>query len=573
MRIIRPLLLHLLSALVALSSFSAHAFTVDDNYYDLSGHFHYFVDETASKSLEDILSPEGQQRFQSSETSKPERNGQEAAIWLKLELDFAESRLLSPYVISVLINNFDDIRIFRPNTLDEYGPPVITGNSYSASQREVDHFRYSFYIDPRAERQTIYIRSQGMMDTYKLPWVLVEKQLFEQSDKRFRIINSLSIGTLLGVIILCLCIGLVLPSKMYLVYSAFLLSGLISVSNQDGLAFVMLWPNHPEVNYYITDTLLLALSLTRLITIMLFLDLATQFPRLNYWCKMWVWFLAAALMMAASYGLKPVSEVFGGILWALTIVLGFGVVLFAVSHKVKLAGAFLIILIIPLIGSFIQAAVSIGLLGVSTLGLQSAKIAFVIHAILFSVCLARQIQIQIDSRLVAQHDGLTGLPRMELAKDFFIQSKQLADENNWHVGVLFIDLDGFKAVNDSYGHNTGDALLVEVARRIQSCLREVDTVARVGGDEFMVIQTEIKDAEANAVVAENIIQALTPPFIINQKTINISASVGIALYPRHGGLLKELMKQADTAMYEAKDAGKNQYCIANMDFNVAGKTP
>jgi diguanylate cyclase (GGDEF)-like protein len=127
------------------------------------------------------------------------------------------------------------------------------------------------------------------------------------------------------------------------------------------------------------------------------------------------------------------------------------------------------------------------------------------------------------------------------------------------IAVLFLDLDGFKLVNDSYGHDIGDALLSEAAKRIVACVRDSDTVARMGGDEFTVILTNVHAENDKDRVVKNIIDTLARPFVLNGRSCSITASIGISLYPNDGGTAEQLVKIADAAMYLAKRSGKNCY--------------
>ncbi len=159
---------------------------------------------------------------------------------------------------------------------------------------------------------------------------------------------------------------------------------------------------------------------------------------------------------------------------------------------------------------------------------------------------------------LAQHDPLTGLPNRDLFSDRLGQALALARRNNGMLALMFLDLDRFKPVNDQYGHSMGDLLLQEVARRIEACLRKADTVARIGGDEFVVLLHHI-EAQHNAnTVAEKIREVLEEPFKIEQRTIKVSASIGIAIFPNDGTSELELSKRADEAMYVAKRNGSNQ---------------
>lgn len=160
---------------------------------------------------------------------------------------------------------------------------------------------------------------------------------------------------------------------------------------------------------------------------------------------------------------------------------------------------------------------------------------------------------------LAHHDSLTGLPNRILFYDRLNQAIARAHREKESLAVLYLDLDGFKQVNDSFGHDVGDALLCESARRIHSCVRVSDTVARMGGDEFTVILCNVKAANSKDRVAKKIIEAILQPFMLNGKECSVSVSIGIALYPDNGETAEQLVKIADAAMYLAKHGGRNCY--------------
>jgi diguanylate cyclase (GGDEF)-like protein len=153
---------------------------------------------------------------------------------------------------------------------------------------------------------------------------------------------------------------------------------------------------------------------------------------------------------------------------------------------------------------------------------------------------------------LAHHDPLTGLPNRLLFYDRLAQSLSQAERTGKHLGVLFIDLDRFKQVNDNFGHPTGDLLLQEVAQSIQNCLRSGDTVARQGGDEFTVILTNITNPEDVEMVGQKILQMLSKPIRLQDQEVQITCSVGASLFPRDGENIDTLIKKADTAVYHAK---------------------
>jgi diguanylate cyclase (GGDEF)-like protein len=164
-----------------------------------------------------------------------------------------------------------------------------------------------------------------------------------------------------------------------------------------------------------------------------------------------------------------------------------------------------------------------------------------------------------DLRHLAFHDALTGLPNRALLLDRMEQSIAGAARQNEKRGVMFIDIDHFKAVNDSLGHDAGDALLKEIATRLRSCLRKADTVARIGGDEFVVLLNDVSIPETYATVAQKVISKLSLPMELAGETVQVGASVGIACFPDDGKSAVELMKHADMAMYEAKSAGRGGF--------------
>ncbi len=164
---------------------------------------------------------------------------------------------------------------------------------------------------------------------------------------------------------------------------------------------------------------------------------------------------------------------------------------------------------------------------------------------------------------LAHHDALTSLPNRILFQDRLNQSIAKAHRDKESFAVLFLDLDGFKLINDTRGHDVGDELLRETAKRILSCVRDSDTVARIGGDEFTVILNNIKMLNSTDRVVGKIVESIADPYVLNGQYCSVSVSVGIALYPENGKTPEQLVKIADAAMYLAKQSGKNCYRFAD----------
>src|SRR5690606_14785136 len=156
-------------------------------------------------------------------------------------------------------------------------------------------------------------------------------------------------------------------------------------------------------------------------------------------------------------------------------------------------------------------------------------------------------------------DRLTRLPNRSMMLDYLAVEMGKASNSGQSIGLLLLDLDLFKGINDTLGHEMGDQLLQQTAERLRAHVQEMDTVVRLGGDEFAVILPDVADTRRVEQTAENILQCFTEPFLLGDETTYISASIGIALYPDDAANIEELMKHADQAMYAAKDRGRNRY--------------
>jgi diguanylate cyclase (GGDEF)-like protein/PAS domain S-box-containing protein len=168
----------------------------------------------------------------------------------------------------------------------------------------------------------------------------------------------------------------------------------------------------------------------------------------------------------------------------------------------------------------------------------------------------------------AQHDFLTGMPNRMLLNDRVNQAIAWAQRNSKKVAVLFLDLDGFKHINDSLGHPTGDKLLQSIAKRLVDCVRGSDTVSRQGGDEFVVLLTEVSQSEDAAVTARRMLQTVAEAHSVDQHDLHVTTSIGVSVFPDDGMDAETLIKNADTAMYQAKENGRQSYQFFKPAMNV-----
>ena len=196
----------------------------------------------------------------------------------------------------------------------------------------------------------------------------------------------------------------------------------------------------------------------------------------------------------------------------------------------------------------------------------------VVFAVALDITERKQHEEQLEH--IAHYDALTGLPNRLLLADRLHQALAHVNRHGRMLAIAYLDLDGFKAVNDAHGHEMGDRLLVKVSRRLKEALREDDTLARLGGDEFVAILTDFEQPDASLPVIERLLDAVSDPIHINGLELNVSASIGVTFYPQPEGVdADQLIRQSDQAMYEAKQSGKNRYHLFDTahDRDIRGR--
>jgi diguanylate cyclase (GGDEF)-like protein len=168
---------------------------------------------------------------------------------------------------------------------------------------------------------------------------------------------------------------------------------------------------------------------------------------------------------------------------------------------------------------------------------------------------------------LALKDPLTGLANRHAFMSVMEHAQNKANRTQHKMAVLFIDLDGFKTVNDDYGHDAGDAVLIAMANRMQHCLRQADHISRMGGDEFMVLIEDVLKQEEVRIIAEKLSEDVSQPYVYEGVQLRLTASIGVAMYPDDHQDIAELIKMADKAMYQAKHAGKNAVRFFNGTYS------
>ncbi|WP_417898814.1 sensor domain-containing diguanylate cyclase [Bacillus haimaensis] len=181
------------------------------------------------------------------------------------------------------------------------------------------------------------------------------------------------------------------------------------------------------------------------------------------------------------------------------------------------------------------------------------------HIVLTGRIISERKELQEQLTYQAYHDSLTDLPNRRLLEQSLDKAIESASKNNGKLALLFLDCDNFKQINDTYGHDMGDLLLVELAQRLTTCVRSEDTVARLGGDEFVVLIKRVENNEHITRVADRIQTTLQQPYIIEGELIEATSSIGISVYPDNGTSIKQLFRKADQALYQVKNNGRNDY--------------
>jgi len=203
----------------------------------------------------------------------------------------------------------------------------------------------------------------------------------------------------------------------------------------------------------------------------------------------------------------------------------------------------------------------------SRIDVPSAIIGTAALSALVVVVLVRMVRERGKLELQARHDELTGLPRADLFNDRVSIAVAAAHQRGCQAAVMFLDLDRFKKINDSLGHAIGNQLLQLVAKRLENAVRDNDTVARMGGDEFTILLPELHDEKDAVRIARKLLVAFRDPFNLGKRQLYVSPSIGVALYPRDGEQPDTLLKNADAAMYAAKDRGRNTYAVYTPGLN------
>ncbi|GAB5452980.1 MAG: hypothetical protein Hals2KO_33080 [Halioglobus sp.] len=556
----RPLLRLVLLTLVMLLPVAANAaVSVSSNWYVLNAEFEYLEDPSGEITIDDLLSRPDEFVFHSSGETKPALVF--APVWLKLSLSFTEEARAKEYLLVARSENIAELRVYRQAADGAYFEKV-TGNDHPADTRELNRPRYAFHVPKGSESTTIYIRKVGGPGSTNLAWDLVEESFFTTGEQRYYLITVACLAAILALCLFNFLIAVSLWRLEYLYYSGGVFFVALSLITMEGEGFRLLWPQLPQFNDRALHTFVLCATILQLLSVNAFFGLTQHKPLLQRCSQAAIGCMLAGILLVNIFGMSKLPPLVPWLPWVMGTATLYLFCLYAVMMRIKLAVPLLICMLIPKITASIQALL---ILHSPTLGvaeMQLAKIGFTVHVLLFSTCLAAHIKHEAQARSQALHDGLTGLPGKQLLHERFEWMKRIALRENQVLTVLFIDLDRFKSVNDSLGHDAGDELLRQAAVRMLEQLRDADFLSRIGGDEFVVVLANDAEINASAIVRKRLGACLARPFELTRGTAAISGSIGLASASARDARLDTLLKAADTDMYRNKNRNRSGHKLA-----------
>jgi len=576
----------------------------------------YLEDTSGELSLRDVQSPPWRDRFVASTQENLNLGYRNNAVWLRIRVE--RRAAAGPWALEVGYPLLDRLEFYAPNAAS----PLIAGDQTHASQRSIADRHFIFPIDPPDAGASVYLLRVRQTGTMNVPLKLWDHASFDREKRDETFLLGAYYG-LLGVMVLYnLFLYVIVRDRAYAAYVVYVSTMGFLIATANGYGGLYLWPEWPAIGdwAHVASPALTcataavfarAMLLTRAhapgIDRMLLAIAVVGFaltPVASILPRPWIFVADHALAIATivvTYlagvvswrrGYRPATfyliAFFAVCLGAASMVVrNFGVPAnLLTDYGIQFGSALEVVLLSMGLADRINAlrrekdqaqgdAIQSQEMLLAALRETERKLeSRVSERTVELEALNRSLQAEVAERertaallqaseermrYQAQHDPLTGLPNRWLLRDRLLQATARAKRDRTAFAVLLVDLDNFKAVNDSLGHDVGDLLLVEVAQRLSGCIRERDTIARLGGDEFVFVLEGLTAPEDSALIARKIIEVLAAPFPIAGELLRTSPSVGISLYPEDGQDADFLLKFADIAMYRAKSAGRNCY--------------
>jgi len=592
------------------------AMRIDGNAEELrlSKCFTQLEDPTGKLGVREIIAPAFAERFS---PLHPRRNVHlgfsNSAWWLRCELDLGEDAWRGMLEIGHPYLDYLDVHFVQDGQVIS---SALAGDQRPLSVRPVADNRFIFPLPSVRGEVTLLVRVQSTNSiTVPLRWV--SSPVLDRQQNFDLMLTAGYWGALFALCSYNLFLFLAVRAWSFVHYVfASLASGVVLLC-AFGIGSRYLWPESPQINNLALLAAMLLSVIGGLLFTCSFFSTARRTPRMHRWL------IGTAVFQAGGIALIVVSQT------AAEVVLGMGAQLSSLllcltayrGFKDHQPGStpFIVALAIQIAVAVSQGLQSSGLAPIEIWSAYSLQLAAAGMVMLYALAIAvrvnaikvakeaaqaqalasqeylletlreneQRLEIRVEQRTqelaevnallrqreqqlvdLLHHDPLTGAATRTLFEDRLAQAMARSARNQRLVALLLIDLDGFKAVNDTWGHDAGDAVLVEIARRFVANVRAADTVGRLGGDEFIIVLDELKMPEDAGRVAGKILEAVASPIVYKEHQLQVGASIGIALCPLHARDMQALIKAADHAMYAAKKSGRGCWQMAAVDQRI-----
>lgn len=580
--------------------------------YRLAPHLRYLEDPQHTVTVAELSGGNAADRLEAAQARHGEVNfGYSAsAYWLALPLAVAADAP-QRWLLEIASPSLDRIEVYQPRGGGGY-TVYRAGDLQPFAARPYVHRNFVFPLQlVPGSTQTVYIKvaSGGSLT---IPATLWQPEALRRHDQQTYALLSVYYGMLLALMLYNLLLFLATRDAVFIAYVAFVASMAVGQCSLNGYGNQFLWPEWPAWGNVALPSGMSATGFFGALFTRLFLETRRRAPWLDrIILAMAVAFAASALApIVTSYRFAAIFTSLNGLAFAAIATVG-GVCCLAKGHPG--ARYFLLAWSLLLVAVGVMAMRNLGWLPTTTLTNYSMQIGSALEMLLLSFALAdrinvmrrekdratqealtanqamvdtlRRSELELEVRVVertralehanerlrhkeqqleymAQHDALTGLPNRTLLDDRIVHAIAAAGRRGDVAAILLADLDGFKTINDVYGHAAGDLLLAAAAGRLKECVRETDTVARYGGDEFVIVLEDLDSEHDAADVAEKLVSRMRRTFEVGDTHVNINISVGVACFPRDGRSGEQLLNRADLAMYAAKASGRDAWRTA-----------
>lgn len=578
----------------------------DDGHYELAAHTQALADPSQQLSLQQAIAALRLAPASAAASRGAINYGYtDAAWWFRVDMQ-RPANSTARWLLEIGFPTLDHIDIFAPDQQGQY-QRISTGNARPFAERPYAHRNFIVPLELGAGATAIYlrVRTEGALT---LPLSVWESAAFHQHEQRTYTMLALYFGMLLTLMLYNLLLYLSVREPIYLLFVAFVGSAAIAQAASTGIGSQYLWPSYPLLGRLMLPIGMAAAGFFGAL-------FAREFLCTSRMCFIdRVMKLCAATFVCAGLSTIVLGYRAGLLINTIVVPATCGAMIFAgvwfASRRQPGARWFALSWVFFAVGVLCLALQNAGWLPTDALSIYAMQIGSAFEILCLAFALAdrintmredkeqaqkqallandtmlyalRQSEIELEVRVgertrelasanarllentqylrkMVHHDALTGLANRVLLYDRLNHAIAQRRRDGGTLAVMLLDLDDFKPVNDQHGHAVGDCLLMALAHRLSALVREGDTVARIGGDEFVIVLEDVASAQAIDAVMQKLVAEAARPFEIGARMVRVTASVGVALFPKHADDVDMLLVRADEAMYRAKNEGRNGY--------------